>query len=136
MKHLLPTFLSIFLLLTPFFEPVLAQTNHQTQTETLRMVVLPFRNITRQPEDEWLSESFSENLTGALSQVQQVQLIERHQIQLVLQEQSFTQSLFADSDSAPELGRLLGANKMLLGNYQKIGSTLVVSTRVVDVSSG
>lgn len=100
------------------------------------MVVLPFRNITRQPEDEWLSESFSENLTVALSQVQQVQLIERHQIQLVLQEQSFTQSLFADSDSAPELGRLLGANKMLLGNYQKIGSTLVVSTRVVDVSSG
>lgn len=137
MKHVLPSLLSVFVLLTSAIEPALAQTGQQTQqSEAMRLVVLPFRNITRQPEDEWLSESFSENLTVALSQVQQVQLIERHQIQLVLQEQSFTQSLFADPDSAPELGRLLGASKMLLGNYQKIGNTLVVNTRIVDVSSG
>ncbi|MBF2052912.1 MAG: tetratricopeptide repeat protein [Candidatus Sericytochromatia bacterium] len=136
MKHALPTLLTAFLLLNAPLESAHAQTSQHTQNETMRLVVLPFRNITRQPEDEWLSESFSENLTVALSRVQQVQLIERHQIQLVLQEQSFTQSLFADTNSAPELGRLLGASKMLLGNYQKIGSTLVVSKRIVDVSSG
>jgi len=116
--------------------PVLAQTTPASQSATLRMVVLPFRNLTRQPEDEWLSESFSEHLTTMLTQSARLQLVERSQIQLVLQEQSFTQSVFADAATAPELGKLLGASKILLGNYQKIGDQLVVNTRVVDVSTG
>jgi TolB-like protein/Tfp pilus assembly protein PilF len=102
----------------------------------VRMVVLPFKNITQKPEDAWLGESFSESLTMALTQVSQVQVIERSQIQAVLQEQSFTQSAFVDPKSAPELGKILGANKVLLGNFQKIGKTLIVNTRVVDVNSG
>lgn len=41
-----------------------------------------------------------------------------------------------DPDSAPELGKLLGAQRVLLGNFQKVGETLVVNTRVVEVATG
>lgn len=123
-------------------KPTLSQTRLPSPVQIsrtvspMRLVVLPFKNITRQPEDAWLAESFSESLTMSLTQVDSLQLIERSQIQAVLQEQSFSQSAFVDPQSAPELGKILGANKVLIGNYQKIGQTLVVNTRVVDVSSG
>lgn len=112
-------------------------TANQAQPATpMRMVILPFKNITRMPEDAWMAESFSESLTMSLTQVNSLQVIERSQIQAVLQEQSFTQSAFVDPQTAPELGKILGATKVLIGNYQKIGPTLVVNTRVVDVVSG
>lgn len=128
--------------------PQLAQRPTQAQTlpaipnqanvssAPMRMVILPFKNITRLPEDAWMAESFSESLTMSLTQVNSLQVIERSQIQAVLQEQSFTQSAFVDPQTAPELGKILGATKVLIGNYQKIGPTLVVNTRVVDVVSG
>lgn len=134
-KLWLSIFCALVLVLTSLNDSVKAQST-LNQPATLRMVILPFKNITRNPEDEWLSESFSENLTMSLVKQESLRLIERQQIQTVLQEQSFTQSAFADPETAPELGRLLGANKMLLGNYQKIGQTLIVNTRIVDVETG
>ncbi len=106
------------------------------ETPALRLVVLPFKNITRRPEDAWLSESFSENVTLTLAKNTRVQVIERNRIQSVLKEQQFNQSAFVDPETAPLLGKLLGANKILLGNYQKIENTLMVTTRVVDVETG
>jgi tetratricopeptide (TPR) repeat protein len=102
----------------------------------LRLVVMPFQNLSRQPEDEWLADSFSENLTVALAQAPSLQVIERSQIHLVLQEQAFAQSALADTESAPALGKLMGARKMLLGNYQKVGDQLLINARVIDVSTG
>lgn len=123
-------------LAAPILSPVPAFAQMSTEQQSLRLVVLPFKNITQREEDAWLSESFSENVTQALARSQNLRLIERSQIQNVLQEQSFTQSAFIDPESAPTLGKLLGANKILLGNFQNIDNTLVVSTRVVDVMTG
>lgn len=117
--------------------PIATQlTSAASLASPVRLVVLPFKNITRMPEDAWMGESFSESLTMSLTQVDSLQVIERSQIQAVLQEQNFTQSAFVDPQTAPELGKILGATKVLIGNYQKIGPTLVVNTRVVDVVSG
>ncbi|MGE3728059.1 MAG: CsgG/HfaB family protein [Candidatus Sericytochromatia bacterium] len=106
----IPKALGVLLLMTyptlPLW-PVLAQTQNDVPAQMassappLRMVVLPFKNITRLPEDAWMSESFSESLTMSLAQVDSLQVIERSQIQAVLQEQSFTQSAFVDPQTAP-----------------------------------
>lgn len=113
-----------------------AQTSPAKAVQPMRLVILPFKNITRQPEDEWMSESFSENLTMSLVQTPHLQLVERTQIHSILKEQSFSQSAFVEAETAPQLGKILGAHKVLLGNYQKIGNTLVINTRVVDVETG
>lgn len=114
----------------------LAQTSLSSTVQPMRLVIMPFKNITRQPEDEWMSESFSENLTMSLVQTPHLQLVERTQIHTILKEQSFSQSAFVEAETAPQLGKILGAHKVLLGNYQKIGNTLVINTRVVDVETG
>ena len=108
----------------------------QAQSAPQRLVVLPFRNLNPSAEDQWLGESFAENITVALSQSSSLELVERSQLELVMQEQGFGQSAFADEQSAPKLGRLMGAQQMLIGSYQKQGQQLMVNARLVDVETG
>lgn len=129
--------LTLSLLLSLPAGTALAQTPAaQTEAGPERLVVLPFRNLSRRAEDDWLGESFSESLTTALGQARQLELVERTQLDMVMREQGLGQSAFADEASAPRLGRLIGARHMLLGSYQKQGTRLQVSARLVDVETG
>lgn len=112
-----------------------AQPAHTAQA-ALRLVVLPFKNLTGQADQNWLGESFSESLTTSLSQRGQLSLIERSQLELILQEQGFSQSALSDESQAPRLGKILGARKLLIGSYQQVGQTLQIQARLVDVETG
>ena len=116
--------------LTPF------ATAQARENRSLRVVVLPFKNVTRQPQDDWLSDSFAETLTMGLVKVDALDLIERSQIRQLMKEQQFGQSVFGDSETAPQLGKMLGANVVVLGSYQKVGETLQANVRFVDVETG
>lgn len=106
------------------------------QSAPLRLVILPFKNLTGAAEQNWLGESFAESLTTSLSQRSQLELIERSQLELILQEQGFSQSALADENQAPRLGKILGARKLLIGSYQQQGQTLQIQARLVDVETG
>ena len=123
--------------LLPAILPALALAHADSTTaKPLRLVIVPFKNITRQAEDDWLSDSFSESLTMGLVKVKSLQLIERSQMDKLLKEQHFGQSLYVQPESAPELGQMLGAELVLMGSYQKIGSQIQVNVRFVDVETG
>ncbi len=115
-----------------------AQTSLSSQTAQapLRLVVLPFKNLTGDAKQSWLGESLAESLTTALSQRSQLSLIERSQLELILQEQGFSQSALADESQAPRLGKIIGARKLLIGSYQQQGQTLQIQARLVDVETG
>ncbi|MGV3523385.1 MAG: tetratricopeptide repeat protein [Candidatus Sericytochromatia bacterium] len=108
----------------------------QARTAPLRVVILPFRNLSRHSEDEWLSDSFAESLTMGLLKVEALQLVERSQLQHLLKEQQFGQSGLVDESSAPRLGKLLGAKVVVLGSFQKVGDQLQAWVRFVDVENG
>ncbi|PIQ23979.1 hypothetical protein COW36_05525 [bacterium (Candidatus Blackallbacteria) CG17_big_fil_post_rev_8_21_14_2_50_48_46] len=134
--------LSAFQLLLPFqpflSEPVkavLLQTQ-ENFSEALSIAVLPFENLTRLSEDEWMGLSLAESLAGSLARLPTLQVIERSQIKRILQEQSFSQSALADSSQAPSLGKLVGARRMVLGNFQKVGERLRIQARMIAVETG
>jgi len=116
-----------------------AQGTAETQavsSEPLRIVILPFRNISRVSEDEWLADSFAESLTMGLLKVQALRVVERTQLQQLLREQQLGQSLWADEKTAPRLGKLLGARVVVLGSFQRAGTQLQANVRFVDVETG
>lgn len=123
------TSLSSVTILTP---AVYAQPVHQN----LRLVILPFKNLTHAPADDWLGESFAESLTMGLLKFDALQLVERAQIGNVLKEQQFGQSGYVDETSAPQIGKLLGAQVVVLGSFQKVGDQLQANVRFVDVATG
>lgn len=66
-----------------------------------------------------------------------VRVMERSQMEKILQEQGFQKSGACDgSECAVEIGRLLTVDRILLGNVGKFGNAYSLSLRLVDVQSG
>lgn len=63
-------------------------------------------------------------------------VVERDQMDSILKEQGFQKSGCTDSDCAVQLGKLLSAKKILLGEASKLGSSILITVRIVDVEKG
>lgn len=114
-----------------------AQTQPQTQiAQKKRVVVMPFQNLSQNPADDWMGLSFAENLTQRLGALHELTVLERTQIQQLIKEQNFGQSVLSDPNQAPALGQMLGAQLMVIGTYQLQGEKLLVQARFVEVETG
>ncbi len=63
-------------------------------------------------------------------------VIERGQMDMIFKEQGFQQAACTDQECAVKIGKLLAARKILIGNVMKIGESIVVTARTVDVEKG
>ena len=62
-------------------------------------------------------------------------VVERSQLERILQEQQLSYSGLFNIGSAQEVGRLLGAELMLLGTINDQGNTITLNTRLVDLGT-
>ena len=63
-------------------------------------------------------------------------LLERSQLAALIKEQGFQQSTMADPEQSATLGRLSGAEVMLVGSYSVLADHVHLNLRLVDVISG
>jgi TolB-like protein len=63
-------------------------------------------------------------------------VVERSQINKALSEQRFQQSGVIDERSATEIGKLLGADLIIIGSVVKIGSSYTINSRMIDIKTG
>jgi|GEM_PF-3487739 len=63
-------------------------------------------------------------------------IIERAQMGRILNEQGFQQSGCVEVVCAVKVGKILSANKILVGTVMKLGKSTVLTARVVDVEKG
>jgi len=90
------------------------------------VAVLPLRNLTGDPADEYLSDGITESLITALSKVEGLKVISRSSV--------FT---FKDKNVDPrEAGRLLGVAAVLEGSVRRRGGQVRVDVRLVSASGG
>lgn len=83
------------------------------------------------------ARTISDALSDNLLQTKKVRVIERSQINQILQEQGFQNSGACDNQScAVEIGKLLGANRIIIGSISKLGRTYAMFAKLVDVQSG
>lgn len=61
---------------------------------------------------------------------------ERKEMQNILKEQSFQMSGLADTKSARVAGKLLSADRILVGTVNKLGNIFIMNVRMVDVETG
>ena len=104
------------------------------------VIAIPaFRNLTGNPAFDWLGTAFSETLASKLSNVSQIRVVERSRLDEILREMELAQSGMVD-DRYAQVGRMAGAQFLLVGSFQAIGegqsALLKVSTRIVDVATG
>jgi adenylate cyclase len=92
----------------------------------LSMVVLPFANLSNDPEQEYFVDGITEDLTTDLSHIQGSVVIARNT--------AFTYK--GKSVDAKQIGRELGVRYVLEGSVQRSGKQVRINTQLVDAETG
>ncbi|MEO7502312.1 MAG: protein kinase [Gemmatimonadaceae bacterium] len=90
------------------------------------IAVLPFSNMSTDPENEFFSDGIAEEIINALTKVQALEVVSRT-------------SAFAFKGKnldMREIGRQLGVKTLLEGSVRKAGKRLRVTAQVIDVETG
>jgi TolB-like protein len=98
--------------------------------------VLRFKNLGGDRDLDFLTEGIGETALTELSRVPGVRLIERNQVDQAIKEIDFGQTRYVDQTTAAVLGRIAGAEVAIQGGYQRAGSDIRVTARLVRIATG
>jgi TolB-like protein len=85
--------------------------------------------------DDGVALAVSEYLRTEISSTGGVRVIERAQLDKVMEEQAFQVSGLVDVDTAVELGKLLGVEYVGLGSVSRLGDHYTISLRFISVET-
>lgn len=99
-----------------------------------RLVVFDF-NVTSGMTNE-TAITLTNKFRSEMAKTQKFTMVERSAMEQVMSEQRFSVSDLADQDKAIELGKLLSASKVVVGDIGKIGQTYSIFVRLIDTQTG
>ena len=101
------------------------------------LAVLYFRHLGKSETSVALMKGLAEILAIDLSKIDRLRLIERIKLQKLLDELKFSQSKWVDSATAPRMGKLLGAARVITGSFVTLGETSVrIDAAINDIATG
>jgi TolB-like protein/class 3 adenylate cyclase/tetratricopeptide (TPR) repeat protein len=112
-----------------------AATTAKSQTETGKplpvpdrpsIAVLPFTNMSGDPEQEYFADGIAEDVLTTLSKVQELMVIARNS--------SFV--FKGQTRDVREIGRILGARYVLEGSVRKVGNRVRLAAQLIDSLDG
>jgi len=83
-----------------------------------------------------IASSVSDLLRTEMVDTGQFIIVERSQMDNILKEHELQQTGCTDNSCAVQLGKILSAKKILIGEVNQIDSEVIITTRVVDVEKG
>jgi len=81
------------------------------------------------------SIALTQRLAGEMVSTNAFILVDRSQMEEILQEQGFQQSGCSSAECAVEIGNLLGVQQMVSGSFGKIGETYTIETKLFSVET-
>jgi TolB-like protein len=100
------------------------------------VAVLYFDYEGKRDELAVLKTGLAQILISDLGAVDSCRVVERARLQALLDEQKLGQSGKIDRATAARVGKLLGAQMLVLGSFFDLGTTLRVDARLVEVETG
>lgn len=98
----------------------------QPQKTMPSIAVLPFVNMSADPENEYFCDGIAEDLITALTKIEHVRVVAR----------TTAFSFKGKTGDVREIGRTLGVTSVLEGSVRKAGNRLRVSAQLVNVADG
>ena len=103
--------------------------------QRLKIAVFPFENANALTEELKLGESVSEMLITALINTQCFNVIERSQLNKLLEEQKLSQSGAIDTETAVEVGKVLGCDGVVIVSISKLDRVIEADARLIEVTT-
>jgi serine/threonine protein kinase/tetratricopeptide (TPR) repeat protein len=97
-----------------------------TDTTIPSIAVLPFTNMSADPEQEYFCDGMSEELINALTKIKDLHVVAR----------TSAFSFKGRDIDIREIGKKLGVGKLLEGSVRKAGNKLRITAQLVNVSDG
>lgn len=97
--------------------PLGAQTPDRDRRATVAVLYFTNSALVRHDEYEPLSKGITEMLITELAGSPALQVVERDRLQALLQEQDLARSSRVDQETAVRLGKILGAQHLLMGGF-------------------
>lgn len=100
------------------------------------VAVWELENLTDDPQLADTGELLAAQIAGTLGSQPKYRVVERTRLVRILEEQHLSVSSLADPQTQLRLGGLVGARFMVFGGYQRLGSTVRIDIRLVNVETG
>jgi len=82
------------------------------------------------------AQTLTDRFSGELVNTSAIIMVERNQMDEILDEQGFQQSGCTSAECAAEIGALLGVQKMISGSFGKLGNTYTIEAKIFSVETG
>jgi adenylate cyclase len=103
-----------------------AEESKRQKSRDVSICILPFQNMSGDPEQEYFSDGISEDITTDLSQVSALEVIARNT--------AFT--FKGQSVNVCDVARKLGVTHVLEGSVRKVGNRVRINAQLIDGASG
>lgn len=99
------------------------------------LAVMPFSNLNADASIDWLKRGIAETMITDLRDAKR-SVVERDQLDRALAEIALQGDQLSDESRAARAGRLVGAVAVVVGGYQRAGTELRITARLVTVETG
>jgi TolB-like protein len=101
-----------------------------------KIAVIPFSYIDNKPDIDGAGAIISERLTNRIVQTKSYKVIDRQNLEKILQEQKFQASGLVDSETAKSLGKILGVEAIVTGTMsQMVGNKIEVYAKLIKTET-
>ncbi len=103
---------------------------------SITLSVSDFRVESDNPAHKYLGKGLARLVAAELGKSKGVSLVEREQMQKLLEEQELSLSDLADDERQIRIGRMLAAQHIVLGEVIDMGGSVLLSLRLADTATG
>ena len=108
----------------------------QTEPERMRIAIVDFNIIGEDPGVKDMGSIVAEWLITSFVQSGRFEVVERSQLQKILEEQKLALAGFVAQDTAVKLGKVLGVKVIISGTLIKMGEAIEINSRLIDTQDG
>ena len=137
-RQRLESFVGASLLVLLSVVPVVAQPRIEPDRTISpeRVAIVPFVNISGQPDDDWIGVGIAETLAVEFQHRSMFVIIAAEPVAAALRQSQRTDDAPGELPLLAEVGRDLNTRWVLSGGFQRSGDQLRITGRLVDVSNG
>ena len=100
------------------------------------VAIMPFINHSPTSRLDDMQLGFAELLQAGLGEVPGIRLVERKQIEKIIAEQKLTIGGLVDPQTAIQIARLVGAQRLLTGSFLEINDQMSLQVRMINTRTG
>ncbi len=124
------TGLSGFLLYRNYFSRPIAQESPAWAHRNI-VLIMPFENLNRDKETDWMGLGIANVVATKLNKLDKINVVDRFQAELIWKE--IKKADYVDKESALKIAKILGADRIILGSFQKIDDDIRISAQLFNV---